>query len=389
MCRNVNNQSELGICMFSIDCMHNKGVALSICKHNHFVGICCRLSDHDKFVGFGNNFRDTAYNYPMDFDKISQQSLAFSRSSTFRDSIESSSASSHLIVDSQQSQLRDMNFVPASPKRDGKYVISSDSLFKPKVDLKITGTSQVAQLGVLTATIENNKLESARNANNEPEFLLNNQPLAADLLQQSYNASANMAPKLTLGDPIDIPRSLFELSKNQYKHAEPTTSPSQLMTLIFVAQRTGSNNAGLSSSNAEPTWPNRRTSHLEQELALQSASPSDLVNLISSRVSLIQTTTPFTINTLSTALVPNLLQSPQLKYTSSSVAPKITYRSNSSSSHLSDYNWPNTHSSNPEATTLVRQQQTSTQIQQSTNNISNNSSNYPNQQNTLVSQSQF
>lgn len=45
--------------MFSIDCMHNKGTPLSICKHNYFVGTCCRLPDYNNFVGIVYDLRDT------------------------------------------------------------------------------------------------------------------------------------------------------------------------------------------------------------------------------------------------------------------------------------------------------------------------------------------
>ena len=45
--------------MFSIDCMQNRGVALSICKHNYFVGTCCKLPDHNNFVGIVYDLRET------------------------------------------------------------------------------------------------------------------------------------------------------------------------------------------------------------------------------------------------------------------------------------------------------------------------------------------
>lgn len=45
--------------MFSIDCMQNKGTPLSICKHNYFVGTCCKLPDHNNFVGIIYDLRET------------------------------------------------------------------------------------------------------------------------------------------------------------------------------------------------------------------------------------------------------------------------------------------------------------------------------------------
>lgn len=48
--------------MFAIDCMQNKGVPLSVCKHNYFVGTCCRLPDYNNFVGIVYDLRDTETN---------------------------------------------------------------------------------------------------------------------------------------------------------------------------------------------------------------------------------------------------------------------------------------------------------------------------------------
>lgn len=45
--------------MFAIDCMQNKGTPLSVCKHNYFVGTCCRLPDYNNFVGIVYDLRDT------------------------------------------------------------------------------------------------------------------------------------------------------------------------------------------------------------------------------------------------------------------------------------------------------------------------------------------
>lgn len=47
--------------MFSIDCMQNKGVPLSVCKHNYFVGTCCKLPDYNNFVGIVYDLRDTEH----------------------------------------------------------------------------------------------------------------------------------------------------------------------------------------------------------------------------------------------------------------------------------------------------------------------------------------
>lgn len=68
-CRNANNASEVGICMFSIDCMQNKGVPLSVCKHNYFVGTCCRLPDYNNFVGIVYDLRDTEANHVLEVRK--------------------------------------------------------------------------------------------------------------------------------------------------------------------------------------------------------------------------------------------------------------------------------------------------------------------------------
>lgn len=56
--------------MFSIDCMQNKGVPLSICKHNYFVGTCCRLPDHNNFVGIVYDLRDTDSNHFLEARRI-------------------------------------------------------------------------------------------------------------------------------------------------------------------------------------------------------------------------------------------------------------------------------------------------------------------------------
>lgn len=87
--------------MFSIDCMHNKGVPLSVCKHNYFVGTCCRLPDYNNFVGIVYDLRDTETNQLMEARRMvpeaakldHQQSTTLSVGSPISPSTLSSSSS--------------------------------------------------------------------------------------------------------------------------------------------------------------------------------------------------------------------------------------------------------------------------------------------------------
>lgn len=146
--------------MFSIDCMHNKGYALSVCKHNYFVGTCCRLPDHNNFVGIVYDLRDTESGYLLEARRLpsspSAPSAAASLVSTSTSrqppnydagnitnqparatspSAQSTTlalAEEQVMADHQQlaaavSQLVVPPSAPAKP--DERYVISSSSLF--------------------------------------------------------------------------------------------------------------------------------------------------------------------------------------------------------------------------------------------------------------------
>jgi len=184
-CRNSNNHSEVGICMFSIDCMQNKGVPLSICKHNYFVGTCCRLPDYNNFVGIVYDLRETETSQQLEARKVAREtasSVTFSpqTSSTWPEpgpqlldlvgSI-AKTVSSRLPQETIQqitTTQRAPNFASSSSERpEDKYMISSTSLFpttlKPSQELvqeivQVSAQPQPERLVALKVG------ESARNA---------------------------------------------------------------------------------------------------------------------------------------------------------------------------------------------------------------------------------
>lgn len=85
--------------MFSIDCIQNKGVPLSVCKHNYFVGTCCRLPDYNNFVGIVYDLRDTENaNQLVEARKFSSSSSSTSFVSSSLPPSPSSSSSSPTVV---------------------------------------------------------------------------------------------------------------------------------------------------------------------------------------------------------------------------------------------------------------------------------------------------
>lgn len=144
--------------MFSIDCMQNKGVPLSVCKHNYFVGTCCRLPDYNNFVGIVYDLRDTETNQLLEARKASASELASFANAAKAEAILSANGTTSTpstttqspISQQQQSisqiaqwlsqapetttggaNLPHLSTAATTARLDEKYIIASTSLFSP------------------------------------------------------------------------------------------------------------------------------------------------------------------------------------------------------------------------------------------------------------------
>lgn len=163
--------------MFSIDCMHNKGVALSVCKHNYFVGTCCRLPEYNNFVGIVYDLRDTDTGYFLEARKVTpdghRSTLPASSPTVTTNLLSSSTTNAPISSPQDETNQNKSTLMPSviirlnesTPKPEERYVISSSNLF--------AGPSPAPAKSKKTG---DQSTESARNADGSASTVV--QPLA-------------------------------------------------------------------------------------------------------------------------------------------------------------------------------------------------------------------
>lgn len=383
-CRNANNRSEVGICMFSIDCMQNKGVPLSVCKHNYFVGTCCRLPDYNNFVGIVYDLRDTDSNQVLEarrygaatttskeMDPSNPSNLTSTESST-----QVSTSTSHQPITTGAQQPEEM-------KLSNKYMISTTSLFpntvKPNLDSRTNNSVSTvgetaryaggpdpirsllmpngSQQLLVTSELDSFQIQTAHEGSTTSETPLPklNQQQHYELLKEELGDvlstlnSAHSRPNATVSvqnsDSTKNPLSpstgvAYQVIEEQPESRAPTQRP---QVVVFANNHQQNNQArpqqvsteSTKATTIETTQKKLTTmSNSDQEFTLTVASEQPVSNKLaqatsSSLVDLVsvagstQTTTPFTTS-LSTALLPNINSHPYSPTTISSAIPNAT-----------------------------------------------------------------
>ena len=275
-CRNANNHTEAGICMFSIDCMQNKGTPLSICKHNYFVGTCCKLPDHNNFVGIVYDLRETEAaqaaaaaaalaavqlvgRQETPGPSESQPALAgqtFSLDSattmattgprdtnqpaTGRAQVAASSSASELPLTTRTMQefggREAQHSVAAS--LDQKYIISSTSLFQ-------SSTSSMRPPGLVPVA------ESARNADGQAT----GPTLAGQQTNGSSSVVSNERPNLAQDETNKTMSIAYELIREEM--AQKAVEQQQQQQQLAVASNQSESQTVLSSAHSAPVVDER------------------------------------------------------------------------------------------------------------------------------------
>lgn len=224
--------------MFSIDCMQNKGVPLSVCKHNYFVGTCCRLPDYNNFVGIVYDLRDPEVNLLMDARKIpadqtqnpTEQAHSSTTLSLPAPRIDASSTYSALTTTTTTTQSasdlvatnRELHSssttttaAPTEAKQilteraDEKYFISSTSLF-PTTTQRPQQVAELARLSV----------ESARNVDGSAPSSSNVSHISNKLVVQSEQDSFQIhSEPMNQSAPTDAAKPSALAGSNQHLSA--------------------------------------------------------------------------------------------------------------------------------------------------------------------------
>lgn len=352
--------------MFSIDCMHNKGVPLSVCKHNYFVGTCCRLPDYNNFVGIVYDLRDTDSGYLLEARKVTSEAQLKTNDSS--KSPASGSPQLNSVQDTNQTAQQQSTVVSSIPDStstgpllvaDDKYVISSSSLFASSAsptsqssmsesnkqasesarnsdgslstDFKVVELKYPPKLAtdgkiqhVMTLQLSPSNIATDINStlHDKQNLQANNVMIKDDTTQSDTMSSAHSPPTRRL---TTRPDSISQTqSAENSTMAPPQSTTSTLKTTDFSdPQATHRTSQSIESTARSQTLPSFDSTYdtsfstasissettNDQEFTLSSNSspsvgPVDLIHLTNSSQST-QTTTPFTTS-LSTAQLPNV-----------------------------------------------------------------------------------
>lgn len=199
--------------MFSIDCMQNKGVPLSVCKHNYFVGTCCRLPDYNNFVGIVYDLRETETNQILEARRVTGSTqaaqdspptsrLAISSNQSAATEAATWSTSSPVSSASSSTELP----APNDAKLDSKYMISATSLFAS------SSTPAVSK--------QTDNGETARNANGPLQPISVAEKNQAQLLVASELDSFQIQTALANNDARASTESVLGSKLGQQQHYE-------------------------------------------------------------------------------------------------------------------------------------------------------------------------
>lgn len=257
--------------MFSIDCMQNKGVPLSVCKHNYFVGTCCRLPDYNNFVGIVYDLRETDTNQLLEARRVAATTTMaapnLSASSTVSTTTDSAALASSSAGGAAESALL-VALEPIPSKLDSKYIISSTSLFPSGATVANKPTSVAQAHANETARNNNGPLQLMGSADRNQAQLLVASELDSFQIQTALVSSssssdgrpvAEVAPQLSkIGqqqqyelikdDKGDAPAAL---SSAHSKPADSASLPAHLKPKPSFDQVQGGSNTTSSATVAQ------------------------------------------------------------------------------------------------------------------------------------------